>query len=56
MRWHERMICRDCVQKLKTAEMTCSRKPGNDNIARCAFCGIERPCKCFRIATELKKP
>ena len=56
MRWHERMICRDCVQKLKTAEMTWQRVPGKDDVAVCAFCGIydrrARPCKCFRIATQ----
>ena len=52
MKWHERMICAACAPKLKKAEMTYNRKAANDDIAICAFCGVERPCKCFRIATE----
>ena len=53
MKWRERMLCGACApRKLIEAEMTFNRKPADDNIAVCAFCGKERPCKCYRIATE----
>ena len=56
MKQFERMLCQDCGPgKLIRAGMTWSRKPGGDDIARCAFCGQERPCKCYVIITEKTK-
>lgn len=52
MKKNERMICARCAEKLTRAEMTYSRSPGKDNIAVCAFCRQERPCKCYVIITQ----
>ena len=56
MRIHERMLCGDCGPgKLIRAEMTYRRSQGKDDIAVCAFCKRERPCKCYQIVTEKNK-
>ena len=56
MKIRERMLCGECApRKLLQAEMDWSRCPGKDDLAVCAFCGRERPCKCYRIKTEKGK-
>lgn len=53
MRIHERLLCSECApRKLREAEMTFRRSPGKDDVAVCAFCHRERPCKCYQIVTE----
>ena len=51
MRTYERLLCLDCAKKLDRAELTYRRRPTKDNLAVCAFCHRERPCKCYQIVT-----
>ena len=53
MKINERMLCSECAPgKLQRAELTFRRAPGKDNVAVCAFCRRERPCKCYEIMTQ----
>lgn len=55
MRTHERLLCLECAKKLDRAELTYRRNPGKDNVAACAFCRRERPCKCYLIVADKEK-
>lgn len=56
MKINERMLCRECAPgKLIQAELTYRRVPGKDDLAECAFCHSERPCKCYQIITQKGK-